>query len=97
MRAVPHADAFRRGRARRYLDDTVPGPGSYVYRICDEDTTGMRSAICQKLVEIEDGSEQTQTLIIGGFFAVIALALVAAGIASDPIQTTDAGRGGFSF
>jgi len=80
-----------------YLDDTVPGPGSYVYRICDEDTTGLRSAICQKLVEIEDGSEQTQTLIIGGVFAIIALALTFAGIASDPIQTTDVGRGAFSF
>jgi len=80
-----------------YLDDTVPGPGTYVYRICDQDTTGARSAICQKLVEIEDASEQTQTLIIGGFIAVLAVALVAAGIASDPIQTTDVGRGSFSF
>jgi len=80
-----------------YLDDTLPGPGTYVYRICDQDTTNTRSAICQKLVEIEDASEQTQTLIIGGAIALLAVALVAAGIASDPIQTTDVGRGGFSF
>jgi len=80
-----------------YLDDTVPGPGNYVYRICDEDTTGQRSAICQKLVEIEDASEQTQTLIVGGFLALLAVVIVGAGIASDPIQTTDMGRGAFSF
>jgi len=80
-----------------YLDDSLPGPGTYVYRICDQDQSGSRTAICQKLVEIEDASEQTQTLIIGAVFAVLALGLVAAGIASDPIQTTDVGRGSFSF
>jgi len=80
-----------------YLDDTLPGPGTYVYRICDQDVSGQRSAICQKLVEIEDAAEQTQTLVIGGVIAGLALVLIAAGIASDPIQTTDVGRGGFSF
>jgi len=78
-----------------YLDDTVEGPGTYVYRIVDCDTTGTRSAICQKLVEIEDASEQTQTLVIGGAIALLALGLVVAGIASDPIQTTEMGRNVF--
>mmetsp|Transcript_41683 Transcript_41683/g.73292 ORF Transcript_41683/g.73292 Transcript_41683/m.73292 type:complete len:243 (+) Transcript_41683:64-792(+) len=80
-----------------YLDDSVPGPGTYVYRVCDEDSSGKRSGICQKLVEVESASEQTQTLVIGGVIAGLALVLVAFGIASDPIQTTDVGRGGFSF
>ena len=39
--------------------------------------------------------EQTQTLIVGGFIATLALVLVGAGIFIDPIQTTSAGRGGF--
>jgi len=65
--------------------------------VCDEDSSGKRSGICQKLVEVESASEQTQTLVIGGVIAGLALVLVAFGIASDPIQTTDVGRGGFSF
>lgn len=82
-----------------YLDDTVPGPGTYVYRVCDQDETGKRSGVCQKLVEIESASEQSQTLIIGGFIGTLAIAVLVAGIAADPIQTTDAGRaaGGFGF
>jgi hypothetical protein len=73
-----------------YLDDTA-GVGTWVYRIIDCDTKGVKSGICQKLVEIESGAEQTQTLVIGGAIAGLALVLVAAGIFADPIQTTDMG------
>jgi hypothetical protein len=73
-----------------YLDDTV-APGTWVYRIVDCDSKGQMSAICQKLVEVESGAEQTQTLVVGGVIAGLALVLVAAGILSDPIQTTDMG------
>jgi len=74
-----------------YLDDTIPNPGTYVYRILDCDTKGTKSAICQKLVEIESQSEQTQQLVVG--VAIFALAVVGfiAGIVTDPLQTTDAG------
>ena len=58
---------------------------------------GQRSAICQKLVEIESASEQTTTLIIGAVFLVLAAGLTLLGIAEDPIQTTDMGRGAFSL
>ena len=51
--------------------------------------------MCQKLVEIDSQSEQTFTLAVGGVIGVLALALVAAGIFADPIQTTSAGRGSF--
>ncbi len=70
-----------------YLDDTA-GVGTWVYRIVDCDTSGTKSAICQKLVEIESGSEQTRTLIIGAAIATLALVLVAAGTILDPMQTT---------
>jgi len=74
-----------------YLDDTV-APGTWVYRVLDCDTKGRRSAVCQKLVEVDSAEEGTQTLIVGGFIGLLALALVAAGIFADPIQTTSEGR-----
>jgi len=77
-----------------FIDDTC-SPGTWVYRILDCDSTGTRSAVCQKLVEIDAQSEQTFTLIVGGVIAALALALVAAGISADPIQTTAGGRAGF--
>merc|ERR1712087_227883 len=77
----------------RYLDDAVPSTGTWVYRILDCDTSGMKSAVCQKLVEVDAASEKTQTLVVGGFIALLALVLVGAGIFIDPIQTTSAGRG----
>merc|ERR1719424_530324 len=73
-----------------YLDDTAE-PGTWVYRILDCDTRGTRSAVCQKLVEVDAQSETTQTIVIGAAFLVLAGALVAAGIFADPIQTTDLG------
>merc|ERR1719331_3456909 len=60
-----------------YLDDTA-GVGSWVYRILDCDQGGTRSAVCQKLVEIEDKDEQQFTVVV-------------AGILADPIQTTATG------
>lgn len=77
-----------------YLDDSV-SPGTWVYRILDCDNKGRRSAVCQKLVEVESGAEQTQTLVVGAVIALLALALVAAGIFADPIQTTDKGANMF--
>jgi hypothetical protein len=73
-----------------YLDDTV-APGTWVYRIVDVDTSGQKSAISQKLVEIESNSEQTQQLIVGIFFFGLAIAGVVGGIVLDPLQTTDRG------
>merc|ERR1719336_1503204 len=75
-----------------YLDsESGLQPGSWVYRIVDCDTSGVKSAMCQKLVEIESREETTQTIIVGVFFAAIAAACVAAGLFLDPIQTTSAG------
>ncbi len=79
-----------------YLDDTA-GPGTWVYRILDCDTNGQRSAVCQKLVEIDSDAEQSQTVIVGVFIAGLAIALVVAGVLSDPIQTTSQGRGAGLF
>merc|ERR1711937_351829 len=77
-----------------YLDaDSGLQPGTWVYRILDCDTSGVKSAMCQKLVEIESQSEVTQTIILGVFIATLALVLVGVGIFLDPIQTTSAGRG----
>lgn len=73
-----------------YLDDTAD-VGTWVYRILDCDTRGERSAVCQKLVEIESKDEQQFTLVVGGLIAGLALVLVIAGIVSDPIQTTSKG------
>jgi len=77
-----------------YLDDTA-APGTWVYRILDCDTGGTRSAVCQKLVEVDSDSEQAQTVVVGVFIAGLALALVVAGVLSDPIQTTDKGASFF--
>ena len=77
-----------------YLDDTAD-VGTWVYRIVDCDTKSTRSAVCQKLVEIDSKAESTQTLIVGGVIATLALALIIAGIFSDPIQTTDKGAAFF--
>jgi len=74
-----------------YLDDSV-APGTWVYRILDCDTKGRRTAVCQKLVEVDSEAEGTQTLVVGGLIATLALVGVAAGIFADPIQTTSAGR-----
>jgi len=77
-----------------YLDDTV-SPGTWVYRIVDCDTKGEKSAVCQKLVEVDSNAESMQTVAVGVVIAGIALALVVAGILSDPIQTTDKGAAFF--
>lgn len=73
-----------------YLDDQA-GVGTWVYRILDCDTSGTRSGVCQKLVEIDSQSEQQQTLVVGAAIATLAVALLVAGIFADPIQTTQAG------
>merc|ERR1719453_2197362 len=74
-----------------YLDaESGLEPGTWVYRILDCDTSGVKSAMCQKLVEIESKDEQVQTFVVGGFIAALALVLVGAGIFIDPIQTTSA-------
>jgi len=81
------------GGTYTYLDDTVPRVGTWVYRVLDCDSKGMKQAICQKLVEVDSQSEQTTTLVIGGVLAAIALVLVGVALFEDPIQTTSAGRG----
>ena len=73
-----------------YLDDTA-SPGTWVYRILDCDSNGQRSAVCQKLVEIDSSAEQSQTLFVGVFALGLALVGFLAGIFADPIQTTDMG------
>jgi len=77
-----------------YLDDSV-APGTWVYRILDCDTKGRRSAVCQKLVEVDSAAESTQTLVVGGFILLLAIAGVAAGTFLDPMQTTDKGASFF--
>ena len=73
-----------------YLDDTAD-VGTWVYRVLDCDVEGVRSAVCQKLVEIESKDEQQFTFIVGGVIATLAVGLVIAGIVTDPIQTTSKG------
>jgi hypothetical protein len=70
-----------------YLDDTA-GPGTWVYRIVDEDASGKRTAVCQKLVEVESQAEQTQQVVVGVFIATLALVAVGVGVFLDPMQTT---------
>ena len=79
-----------------FLDDAV-SPGTWVYRILDCNTNGERSAVCQKLVEIDSKSETSQTVLIGVLIAGLALALVVGGVLSDPIQTTAEGRAASFF
>jgi len=76
-----------------YLDDTVPTPGTWVYRIVDCDATGQRSAVCQKLVEVDSQDEMKATIFVGVVIFGLAVAFFAIGTFIDPIQTTSAGRG----
>ena len=73
-----------------YLDDEA-GVGTWVYRIVDCDTKGQRSAVCQKLVEIDSQSEKSFTLVVGGVIFGLAVVAFAVGILSDPIQTPATG------
>jgi hypothetical protein len=63
----------------------------------DCNTNGERSAVCQKLVEIDSKSETSQTVLVGVLIAGLALALVVGGVLSDPIQTTAEGRAASFF
>jgi len=81
------------GGTYTFIDDEVPSVGTWVYRVLDCDNSGNKSALCQKLVEVDSKSEQMTTLILGGVLLAIAAALVAAGLYEDPIQTTALGRG----
>merc|ERR1719247_3893167 len=67
-----------------YLDDTA-GVGTWVYRILDCDEKGVRTSVCQKLVEIDSESEKTFTIVVGVLIAGLALAFVVAGTLLDPI------------
>ena len=77
-----------------YLDDTAD-VGTWVYRVLDCDTKGVRTAVCQKLVEIESKDEQQFTFIVGGVIATLALAGFIFGVVADPIQTTSKGASFF--
>ena len=77
-----------------YLDDTAD-VGTWVYRIVDCDANDRRSAVCQKLVEIDSKSEATFTVVVGAVIATLALGLVVAATLADPIQTTDKGSAFF--
>ena len=63
--------------------------------VLDCDVKGTRSAVCQKLVEIESEDEQKFTLVVGGLIASLALFFIVAGVLSDPIQTTSKGAAFF--
>jgi len=73
-----------------FVDNDVTA-GSWLYRIVDCDVAGKKSALCQKLVEVESSSEQTQTLVVGAVIASLALAFFVIGSLIDPIQTTNSG------
>jgi len=73
------------GGVYRYLDTTAT-PGTWVYRISEEDSMGNSADICQALVEVQTEAEQKQALIAGvgiGLFAVLA---VVGGILADPMN-----------
>lgn len=78
------------GGSYKYLDDTAD-VGTWVYRILDCDTAGTRSAVCQKLVEIESKDEQNFTVVVGVFALGLALVATIAGLVADPIQSTATG------
>jgi hypothetical protein len=77
-----------------YLDDTA-APGTWVYRIVDCDEGGQKSAISQKLVEIESESEATQQFVVGIAIFAIAIGFFLLGVFADPLQTTDKGAAFF--
>ena len=66
------------------------GPTLFAYS-CGVSAPLPALAVCQKLVEIESQSEQTQTLVVGVIGLVLAVAGFVAGTALDPMQTTDKG------
>merc|ERR1711924_518954 len=43
------------GGSYKYLDDSVPSTGTWVYRVVDKDSQGKMTAVAQKLVEVRRG------------------------------------------
>jgi hypothetical protein len=80
----PLASKGADGGVYRYLDENV-SPGGWFYRITEVDDSA-ESDLSQCLVEIETQEEQKSQLVALVGLATIALAAVAAGVLSDPLQ-----------
>lgn len=72
------------GGIYRYMDADI-GPGGWVYRISEVDSSGAQNDICQSLVEIQTADEKKAGLIAGVGIVGIGLIAVIAGILADPM------------
>jgi len=82
----PLASKGPQGGVYRFLDDTVPGPGGWVYRVTECENSGRESDICQCLVEVQTAEEQRGAVIALGAISLVGIAAVVAGLSLDPIQ-----------
>jgi hypothetical protein len=74
------------GGTYRYLDENVGAGTSYVYRITEKEGNGEENDLSQCLVDVQSATEkQTELLAIAGM-ALVAVAVVAAGLLLDPVQ-----------
>jgi hypothetical protein len=68
-----------------YMDGSVE-PGTWVYRVAEEDVEGKKTILSQTIIEVPSNSDKTKTLVasavLGGFLTV--LTLIA--IKSDPMN-----------
>jgi hypothetical protein len=73
------------GGLYRYLDENV-GPGSWVYRVTECESSGAENDLSQCLVDITTEEEQKVAKFGLAVFGAVAIAAVAAGVLLDPVQ-----------
>lgn len=61
-------------------------PGSWVYRVSDEDGTGKVSDLSQTLVDIDDSADSSNRLIALGGLLVVLFGFVAFSLLTDPLS-----------
>eukprot|EP00752_Nemacystus_decipiens_P003969 g3635.t1 len=74
------------GGVYTYADENVE-LGTWVYRISDISKSGVKSDLCQTLIELQSGADELQTKLGVAFLAVALLAAGAAGTFIDPFAS----------
>ncbi|CBJ29161.1 conserved unknown protein [Ectocarpus siliculosus] len=69
-----------------YADDNVD-LGTWVYRISDISKSGVKSDLCQTLIELQSGADELQTKIGVAGLAIVLIAAAAAGTFIDPFAS----------
>jgi hypothetical protein len=72
------------GGGRYRYSDPASAAGSWIYRVQDCDSAGVRNVLCQCFVEVQTAQESKGQALVAAGFAVFALAAAAVGYSLDP-------------